>query len=165
MFLLKQARGEGVDHKKRMEHFDEELNEVLQRTRCNDLQQAIREENQHLASLRRASQLSEHIEKLKRHYRSLENESVDLTTSEVLPIDSLLLMGLPFVVGGCCIIVALSHFIGVTWFLVGEASPTTGMVWMLIGVMLMLLYFMSKQNNQRSTVSDRGGLRSSDRLA
>ena len=155
LFLLKQARSEGAEHKKRMEHFDEELSEVLQRSRANDLQQAIREENQHLASLRRAAQLGEHIEKLKRHYRSLENESVDLSASEVLPIDSLLLMGLPFVVGGCCIIVALSHFLGVTWFLVGEASPTTGMVWMLIGVMLMLLYFMSKQNNHRSTASDR----------
>ncbi|QEF96322.1 hypothetical protein Mal15_03490 [Stieleria maiorica] len=155
LFLLKQARGEGVEHKKRMEHFDEELGEVLQRTRATDLQQAIRQENEHLASLRRAMQLGEHIEKLKRHYRSLENESVDLSTAEVLPIDSLLLMGLPFVVGGACLIVAFSHFLGITWFLAGEPTPTAGMVWMLFGLMAITLYFFSKQNNHRSTTVDR----------
>ncbi|QDV88640.1 AAA family ATPase [Planctomycetes bacterium TBK1r] len=155
LFLLKQARGEGVEHKKRMEHFDEELGEVLQRTRATDLQQAIRQENEHLASLRRALQLGEHIDKLKRHYRSLENESVDLSTAEVLPIDSLLLMGLPFVVGGCCLIVAFSHFLGINWFLAGEPTPTAGMVWMLFGLMSITLYFFSKQNNHRSTAIDR----------
>ena len=31
LFLLKQSRGEGLEHKKRLEHFDEELGEVLQR--------------------------------------------------------------------------------------------------------------------------------------
>lgn len=155
LFLLKQSRGEGVEHKKRVEHFDEELGEVLQRTRSNDLQQAIRQENEHLASLRRAMQLGEHIEKLKRHYRSLENESVDLSTAEVLPIDSLLLMGLPFVVGGCCMIVAFSHFLAITWFLASEPSPTAGMVWLLIGMMALAVYFLSKQNGQRSTAADR----------
>lgn len=155
LFLLKQARGEGVESKKRMEHYEEELGEVLQRTRATDLQHAIRQENEHLASLRRAMQLGEHIEKLKRHYRSLESESVDLSAAEVLPIDSLLLMGLPFVVGGCCMIVAFSHFLGITWFLAGEPSPTAGMVWMLFGLMSITLYFFSKQSNHRSTVSDR----------
>lgn len=155
LFLLKQSRSEGIEHKKRMEHFDEELGEVLQRTRATDLQQAIRQENENLASLRRAMQLGEHLEKLKRHYRSLENESVDLSTAEVLPIDSLLLMGLPFVVGGCCLVVAFSHFLGINWFLAGEPTPTAGMVWMLFGVMSILLYFFSKQSSQRSTASDR----------
>lgn len=155
VFLLKQFRNEGAEHKKRMEHFDDELGEVLQRTRATDLHQAIREENETLAKLRRAMQLGEHIEKLKRHYRSLENESVDLSTAEVLPLDSLLLMGLPFVVGGCFIIVAFSHLLGVTWFLSSEPSPTAGMVYLLIGAMALALYFLSKQNGQRSTALDR----------
>ncbi len=155
VFLLKQFRSEGGEHKKRMEHFDEELGEVLQRTRATDLNHAIREENETLAKLRRALQLGEHIEKLKRHYRSLENESVDLSTAEVLPLDSLLLMGLPFVVGGCFIIVAFSHLLGITWFLSSEPSPTAGMVYLLIGVMAVALYFLSKQNGQRATSMDR----------
>ncbi|MCA9137834.1 MAG: AAA family ATPase [Planctomycetales bacterium] len=155
LFLLKQFRSEGVEHKKRMEHFDEELGEVLQRTRSTDLQQAIRQENENLASLRRVMQLGEHLEKLKRHYRSLENESADLSTAEVLPIDSLLLMGLPFVVGGCCLVVAFSHFLGINWFLAGEPTPTAGALWLLFGVMSVLLYFFSKQSNQRSTSADR----------
>jgi uncharacterized protein YhaN len=155
LFLLKQSRGEAVEHKKRVEHLDDELGEVLQRTRAADLQQAIREENEQLSSLRRSLQLGEHIEKLKRHYRSLENESVDLSTAEVLPIDRLLLMGLPFVVGGCCLIVAFSHILGVTWFLSGEPTPTAGMLWLFFGMMSLAVYFLSKQNGQRSTASDR----------
>lgn len=155
LFLLKQSRGEAVEHKKRVEHLDEELGEVLQRTRASDLQQAIREENETLASLRRALQLGEHLEKLKRHYRSLENESVDLSTAEVLPIDRLLLMGLPFVVGGCCLIVAFSHILGITWFLSGDPTPTAGMLWLFFGIMAMAVYFLSKQNGQSATASDR----------
>jgi uncharacterized protein YhaN len=154
-FLLKQARSEGVEHKKRADQHAEELNEVLQRTSSKDLQLAIRKENEMLASLRRRMQLGEHIEKLKRHYRSLENESVDLSTAEVLPIDRLLLLGLPFVVGGCCLVVAFSHILGVTWFLSGEPSPTAGMLWMFFGLMSLAVYFLSKQNGQRSTSLDR----------
>lgn len=155
VFLLRQFRNEGAEHKKRVEHFDEDLSEVLQRSRASDLNQAIREENEVLAKLRRAMQLGEHVEKLKRHYRSLENESVDLSTTEILPLDSLLLMGLPFVVGGCFIIVAFSHLLGVTWFLSSDPSPTAGMVYLLIGVMAVALYFLSKQNGQRATSLDR----------
>ncbi|KAA5541043.1 AAA family ATPase [Roseiconus nitratireducens] len=155
LFLLKQARAEGLDYKKRIDQYEEELGEVLQRTRSADLQQAIREENEHLASLRRRMQLGEHIEKIKRHYRSLENESVDLSTAEVLPLDRLLLMGLPFVVGGCCLIVAFSHLLGLTWFLAGEPTPTAGMLWLFFGAMSLAVYFLSKQNGQRSTAQDR----------
>ncbi|WP_436714695.1 AAA family ATPase [Roseiconus lacunae] len=155
LFVLKQSRSEGAEYKKRSEHLADEMGEVLNRTRSNDLQQAIREENTHLATLRRAKQLSEHIEKLKRHYRSLENESVDLSTAEVLPIDRLLLMGLPFVVGGSCLVVAFSHLLGVTWFLTGEPTPTAGMLWLFFGLMSLAVYFLSKQNGQRATAMDR----------
>ncbi|OYP37276.1 ATP-binding protein [Rhodopirellula sp. MGV] len=155
LFVLKQSRTEGAEYKKRAEHLAEEMSEVLDRTRSSDLQQAIREENAQLATLRRAKQLDEHIDKLKRHYRSLENESVDLSTAEVLPIDRLLLMGLPFVVGGSCLIVAFSHLLGVTWFLTGEPTPTAGMLWLFFGLMSLALYFLSKQNGQRSTAMDR----------
>ncbi|MEM0927308.1 MAG: hypothetical protein AAGJ83_14785, partial [Planctomycetota bacterium] len=154
-FLLKQSRGESAEQKKRVDHFQDELGDALQRTNSTDLQQAIRQENENLAGLRRIQQLTEHIEKLKRHYRSLENESVDLKTAEVLPIDSILLMGLPFVVGGASLIVAFSHLLGLTWFLSDAPSPTAGMVWLIIGTMALAVYFLSKQNGQRATALDR----------
>ncbi|MEM6473379.1 MAG: AAA family ATPase, partial [Planctomycetota bacterium] len=154
-FLLKQSRGDSAEQKKRVDHFQEELGDALSRTNSKDLQQAIRQENENLSGLRRIQQLTEHVEKLKRHFRSLESESVDLSTAEVLPIDSLLLLGLPFVVGGSALIVAFSHLMGLTWFLAGDPSPTAGMVWLLIGVMALAVYFLSKQNGQRSTALDR----------
>ena len=155
LFLLKQSRSEGAEHKKRVDHLAEELTEVLSRTQSSDLQQAIREENATLSSLRRIAQLSEHIDKLKRHYRSLEEESVDLTAAEVMPIDRLLLMGLPFVVGGCSLVIAFSHFLSLPWLLTTAPNPTNGMLWLCVGIMSLAAYFLSKQNGQRSTSLDR----------
>ena len=155
LFLLKQARGEGVDHKKRADEHEEDISEVLGNSQSGDLQHAIRQENEHLATLRRSQALQEHIEKLRRHYKSLEEESVDLTTAEVLPLDSLMLMGLPFVVGGGCLGVAFCHLFGITWFLSGEPSQTKGMFWFIFGMMSLAVYFLSKQNGLRSTMLDR----------
>ena len=153
-FLLKQARGEGVEHKKRSEKYNEQLSEVLQRAHASELQDAIRRETSMLSTLRNRLQLGEHLDKLRKHYRSLESESVDLTTSEVLPLDRLILMGLPFVVGGVCLVYGFSHTFGIDWFLSAEPDPTTGLIAFLFGIVSLLLYFFTKESGQRSTMVD-----------
>ena len=154
MFLLKQARGETQEHKKRADKLSQSLQETLERARASDLQQAIRTETNLLTSLRHRLQLGEHLEKLKRHYRDLENETVELTTAEALPIDRLLLLSVPFIVGGISLIYGLSNVFGFTW-LVAEPDPTWGMLCILFGTMALLTYYFGRENGMRSTSLER----------
>ncbi len=99
-------------------------------------------------------QLGEHLDKLKRHYRDLENETVDLTTTEALPVDRLILLAVPFIGGGMALIYGLAHVFGFMW-LVSEPDPTWGMLCILFGCMSLLTYYFGRENGQRSTSLDR----------
>ncbi len=134
MFLLKQARGEAQEHKNRADKLSQSLQETLERARASDLQQAIRNETNTLTSLRHRMQLGEHLEKLKRHYRDLENETVELTTAEACRSIGCCLLSVPFIVGGISLIYGLSNVFGFTW-LVAEPDPTWGMLCILFGTM------------------------------
>tara|TARA_R110002049_G_scaffold4601_5_gene32102 strand:+ start:144623 stop:148444 length:3822 start_codon:yes stop_codon:yes gene_type:complete len=153
-FVLKQARSEGATHKTKADRYQSQLKELLDRAHASNLQEAIRNENDLQTSLRRRLQISEHLEKLKRHYRGLEKESVELTTDEALPLDRLFLLALPFIVGGSLLIYGLSHIFGIPWFISGEPDPTRGMMFFTFGVMSLLLYYFARQNGSRSTSLD-----------
>ncbi|MGB7344004.1 MAG: AAA family ATPase [Pirellulaceae bacterium] len=154
MFLLKQSRNEGVEHKKRADKLGDTLKEVLDRAHASNLQQAIRQQNEMINTLRHRSQLGEHLDKLKKHYRSLEEESVNLTTSEALPLDRIILLSLPFVVGGIALTYGLSHLFRIDLFLTSEPDPTVGIIWFLFGLMAMMVYYFGRQYGQRSSLLD-----------
>ncbi len=153
-FLLKQARAEGIQHKERADKLGEQLKETLHRARASNLQQAIRQENETITTLRHRTQLGEHLDKLKRHYRDLEKETIELTTSEALPIDRVILLAVPFIVGGMALIYGVSNVFGITWF-VSNPDPTWGMLCILFGFMSLLTYYFGRENGTRSTSLDR----------
>ncbi len=153
LFLLSQSRNEGAEHKTRADKLGVQLQDILSRARATNIQQAIREETELISALRHRAQLGEHIEKLKRHYRDLEKESVNLTTDEALPLDKLFLLSIPFIFGGLSLVYGLSHMLGIQW-LAPDPDPTTGIVWMLIGGMGMLTYYFGRENGLRSTSRD-----------
>ncbi|TWU40446.1 AAA family ATPase [Novipirellula artificiosorum] len=153
VFLLSQARNEGAEHKQRTEKLGAQLQEVLSRAHATNLQQAIREQTDLISTLRHRIQLGEHLEKLKRHYRDLEKESIDLTTDEALPIDRLILLSVPFIFGGIALIYGVSNLLGLTWF-AAEPDPTWGMLCLMVGLMSMLTYYFGRENGMRSTSRD-----------
>jgi uncharacterized protein YhaN len=153
-FLLKQARNEGVEHKNRADKLGDQLKEVLDRAHATNLQQAIRRETEMISTLRHRSQLGEHIDKLKKHYRGLEEESVNLTTSEALPLDRLILLSAPFVLGGMSLVYGISHILRFDLFLSGEPDPTHGLIWFIVGVMALLVYYFGRQHGNRSSFLD-----------
>lgn len=153
-FLLKQSRNEATDHKARADKLNVALEEVLARANASDLQQAIRHQTDILTTLRHRTQLSEHLAKLKRHYRDLEKETVELTTAEVLPVDRLVLLAVPFVFGGLSLIYGISHVFGFDW-LVSDPDPTWGMLCILFGVMSLFTYYFGRENGQRTTSAER----------
>ncbi len=153
-FLLKQARNEGVEHKNRADKFGDQLKEVLDRAHATNLQQAIRRETEMISTLRHRLQLGEHIDKLKKHYRGLEEESVNLTTSEALPLDRLILLSAPFVLGGMSLVYGISHILRFDLFLSGDPDPTHGLIWFIVGVMALLVYYFGRQHGNRSSLLD-----------
>ncbi|MEM8669644.1 MAG: AAA family ATPase [Planctomycetota bacterium] len=153
-FLLKQSRNEASEHKARADKLNAALEETLDRAYATDLQQAIRQHTEMLNTLKHRVQLGEHLEKLKRHYRDLEKETVELTTAEVLPVDRIVLLSVPFIVGGLSLIYGLANVFGFTW-LIADPDPTWGMMCILIGVMSLFLYYFGRENGQRATSAER----------
>ena len=131
---MRQARNEANEHKARAEKLSETLRQTLDKANATNLQQAIRQQNESITKLRHRVQLGEHLEKLKRHYRELEKETIELTTAEALPVDRLILLAVPFIFGGMSLIYGVSHVFGLTW-LVSEPDPTWGMLCILMGSM------------------------------
>ncbi|TWT74973.1 AAA family ATPase [Allorhodopirellula solitaria] len=152
-FLLKQTRTEAKSHKDRADKFGGKLQDILQRAHASDLQQAIRRENDNISSLRHRIQLGTHLDKLTRHYRDLERESIELTTDEALPMDRLFLLGLPFIFGGMAVTYGLFNVFQIDLF-VANPNPTQGMLWVLFGAMALFLYYLSREKGQRSTEAD-----------
>ncbi len=153
-FLLKQARTDTANYKEKSDKLADSLRETLERANATNLQQAIRQNTEVIATLRHRMQLGEHLEKLKRHYRDLERETVDLTTAEALPVDRLVLLGVPFIVGGLGLIYGMANVFGITW-LVTRPDPTWGMLCILFGFMSLLTYYFGRENGQRTTSRDR----------
>ena len=153
-FLLKQARTDAGNYKEKSDKLADSLQETLQRANATNLQQAIRQNTDLLTKLRHRMQLGEHLEKLKRHYRDLEKETVDLTTAEALPVDRLVLLGVPFIVGCLGLIYGMANVFGITW-LVSSPDPTWGMLCILFGFMSLLTYYFGRENGQRTTSRDR----------
>lgn len=152
-FLLKQARTEGKTHKERADKFGKKLQDILHRAHASDLQQAIRRENDNISSLRHRIQLGTHLDKLTRHYRDLERESIELTTDEALPMDQMFQLGLPFIFGGMAVAYGLFNICQITLF-VARPNPTHGMLWTMFGGMALLLFYLSREKGQRSTEAD-----------
>lgn len=153
-FLLRQARNEAAEHKTRADKMSGLLREVLEKARATDLQQAIRQQTETMSTLRHRVQLGEHIDKLKRHYRDLEKETVDLTTAEALPIDRVVLLSVPFILGGMLLIYGVANVFGFTW-LVSRPDPTWGMLFILFGTMSLITYYLGRENGLRATSLDR----------
>lgn len=153
-FLLKQSRREGAKFKERATGLREKIDDVLKRAHATDLQDAIAERTDVISRLRSRIQLGEHLEKLKRHHRDLERESIELTTDEALPIDRVLLLGVPFLIGGLSGVYGLSHVFGVPW-LVSKPDPMWGMFLVMLAVMCMIVYYFGRENGRRGTSLDR----------
>ncbi|TWU44041.1 Chromosome partition protein Smc [Novipirellula aureliae] len=153
VFQLNQARGEAAEHKAKAEKLAVQLQDVLSRAHATNLQQAIREQTDLISALRNRIQLGEHLEKLKRHYRDLEKESVNLTTDEALPIDRLILLSVPFIFGGIALVYGVTNLLQLDWF-TADPDPTWGMLCLMVGLMSMLTYYFGRENGMRSTSRD-----------
>ncbi len=153
MFLLKQSRSEAGEHKAKADKLGENLREILERARAGNLQQAIRQQTETISSIKHRIQLGEHLDKLKRHYRDLEKESIDLTTAEALPVDRAILLGVPFVIGGLALFYGIFNVLGATWF-VQDPDPNWGFICVFIGFLCLTTFYFGRENGRRGSSLD-----------
>jgi uncharacterized protein YhaN len=154
MFFLKQSRAEAMEFKDRGDKLRLRIDDLLRRAHATDLQAAITAHTDSITALRGRIQLVEQIDKLKLHYRQLDRETVDLTTDEALPIDRVLLLGVPFLGAGLSGIYGISHVFNLPWFIT-KADPMWGMFLVMLSFMCMLLYYFGRENGRRSLSIDR----------
>ncbi|MEQ1829565.1 MAG: AAA family ATPase, partial [Pirellula sp.] len=121
---LKQAKQQGLNDKKEAERLASEINEFLSIRGEDDLQKAHKNCNDLLLSLRKSQNLEERIDKLVKHKREIETDAVSLESDEGLPIDHVIHLALPFIMGSMALVTGMGKFFGWQW----TASTTPGRV-------------------------------------
>lgn len=152
LFQAKQARDESVKDRQEIQVQEKQLREKIGHLQNEDLHESIKLQGAVIARFRKAIQTEEHIDKLRRHHKELENEAINLTTAEALPVDRSIFMAAPFLFGGVGLIYGLVKTTGI-WN-VAERDPTFGMFSMLIGMACLAMWYMGRQLFDRGTSSD-----------
>ena len=154
MFLLKQARDEAITYKNRCEGLREKINDVLSRAHATDLQDAIRQQTELSGTIKHRIRLGDNLDKLKSHYKKLERESVELTTDEAFPIDRVLMLGIPFVLGSLTGVYGFSHIFGIRW-LISRADPMWGTFLLMLSAACLAVYVLAREMGRRGTSLER----------
>lgn len=153
LFMLKQARSEAQQHQSQAEKLSVRLRETLELAQSGNLHEAMRQQADVIASLRNRIQVEAHLEKLRRHFRDLEKESLDLATNEAFPVERTILLFVPFLVGGLGILYGFFHIFGVDWFS-SDPNPQWGFTSVFVGVLCLFLWYIGRDRGYTGTALD-----------
>jgi len=153
LFTLKQARQESQQHQAQAEKVSGRLRETLALTNTGNLYEGMRQQADVIASLRNRIQVEAHLEKLRRHYRDLEKESLDLATNEAFPVERTILLFVPFLVGGLGILYGFFHIFGIDWFS-SDPNPQWGFTSVFVGVLCLFLWYIGRDRGYTGTALD-----------
>ncbi|MEC7407521.1 MAG: AAA family ATPase [Planctomycetota bacterium] len=148
LFVLRQARSQAKLHQEEADRIGEKLEKILQRANAEDLQSAIQHNTEELRLLRDRVRVSEHLENLKRHYRELEQDAIELATAEALPVDRLILLAVPFIFGALSLVYGVANLMGLT-FLVNTPDSNWGTLCMVMGAIGLALFYFGRESGQR----------------
>jgi uncharacterized protein YhaN len=112
---LKQAKQQGINDKREADRLASEINGFLSVSGQEDLQKAHKHCNELLLSLRKSQNLEERIDKLVKHKREIETDAVSLESDEGLPIDHVVRLAPPFILGSIALVLGLGKFFGWQW--------------------------------------------------
>ena len=153
LFVLKQSREEARQHQLQAEKVGTKLTGTLQAAQSSNLHDALRRQADIIATLRSRIQLEQHLEKLRRHYRDLEKEALELATNEAYPLEQRVLLFVPFLFGGMGTIYGMVHVLGWTWFF-DEPDPTWGMTMVFVGMLCFFLWYFVRERGYTGTSLD-----------
>ena len=148
---LKQAKTQIRNDKKESAKLGEKIKLMLDARSQPDLQTALSKQEILMTNLRKLQQVEERLDKLVKHRKELEGEAVDLASNEALPMDRIVPLGIPFVLGGTLFAVGGISLLG--FQLISFSSGTSTMM-CVFGMMLLLGWYMWLQLDQRTTNVD-----------
>jgi uncharacterized protein YhaN len=151
LFQLKLARNEEAAERKQAEKINAQLREAAESLNGSSVSEAIKRQGEVITTFRQRIQVQEHLEKLTRHRKELEEEAVDLATAEALPVDRTILLGVPFVVGGLGV---LYGFLKISGVMVEEQDSTWGTFIFLLGMAFLSVWYLGRQLMDRGTSLD-----------
>lgn len=150
LYELKRARDESLKEKKEADALANKLAETLDRTQADNLHDAIKRQGVIINTMRQRIQIEEQLDKAKRHYRELEQESLDLATSEALPVDRTIILAIPFAFGGLALIYGFFHLMKIESF-VQDPDQSWGMMYVLIGFFCMVAWYLLRERGDQGT--------------
>ncbi len=153
LFMLKQARQEAQQHQAQADKLAARLRETLDIAQSSNLHDAMRHQAEVISSLRNRIQIEQHLEKLRRHFRDLEKESLDLATNEAFPVERTMLLFAPFLFGGLGVLYGFIQLFGWDWFS-PQPDPTWGMTCIFVGMLLLFLWYIGRDRGYASTSLD-----------
>ena len=154
LFLLRQSRSQANEYQEEVDRLGTKLSRTLERASAEDLQHAIRQQSVELKKLRDRVHLGERLHQLKQQFRELDQETIELTTAEALPVDRLLLLAVPFVFGCMAVIYGVAHLLSLT-FLVDQPDSTWGVLCVLMGAIGLILFHFGRESGQGRTETER----------
>jgi uncharacterized protein YhaN len=96
---IQQTQTERDDSRREADEIGKQLQAELAETGETELDRALEQAGQRVTQFRRLIQVEERIEKLDRHRKELEQDRRQLLEEQVLPVQSLVWCGVPFVIG------------------------------------------------------------------
>lgn len=153
LYQLKRARDESLKDKKEADALAQRLHESLDHAQARNLHESIKRQGELITTLRQCIQLEAHLEKTRKHYRDLEQESLDLATSEALPIERTLLLSVPFAMGAMALIYGI--FSVFQWsFFIETTHPTTGIMFVFGGMMALGVWYLGRERGDQGNALD-----------
>jgi uncharacterized protein YhaN len=147
---LEQAQKEHDANRQEAERLEVEVDTALNQRGESDLVEALDRTGELVSQLRRRMQLDERIEQLHRLRDELEDESHDLLDGQVLPLQTLVAIGVIFVAG---VMVLLFGFLGLFGLMGDSLSVAGGLGLMFVGVCAFGLALASKWMLERNATA------------
>jgi uncharacterized protein YhaN len=148
---LKQAKEHAHNDKKEVDRLGVKIEEFLAARGFKDLPSAVAHQNELISALRKNEQIEERLDKNRKHRKELEEEALELERDQALPMDHTLLHFM-FVSAAVLVAIGLLKTLTDNWltFLPGEH----GLVYALLGVVLLFVSLLTKQADARNVRGD-----------
>lgn len=147
---LKQAKEHAANDKKEVDRLAEQIDEFLVLRQQTDLQQAITKQNELISSLRRLEQTDERLEKLVKHRKELDGESIELASQEALPLQQAFFQHLLFIGGGSAFLFGLARILNIAFY----GTQSSGVLWSFGGLIAIIFGFFLRQFDERGIAGD-----------
>lgn len=155
---VKQARVQSENDKKEAQRLKDEIDEFLGAREQTDLHESLQLQTDRLTQLRSQEQVEEKLRKLQKHRKELQEEADDLKAEDVLPMERFLVLAIPFLFGAVMIVIGFATWMntGIFGFRSDSAyNPAArGLLFMFIGVMALIFWYMWKSFTERGTGDD-----------